>query len=252
MEPKPKRAELRPTHTPAAIRQRLQYGPDHSYLRDFVYGAIDGTVTTFAVVSGVAGAELSTSIIIILGLANLVGDGFSMAASNFLGTRAERQLSKKARRREEQEIDVYPAGEREEIRQILAQKGFAGEDLQRAVDIITSDRDRWVDMMMTDELGIPLHGPNALRAAVATFLAFALVGLIPLLAFLLHYFMPAALTAPFVCSTVLTAAAFFAVGATKSRFVEQSWYWSGLETLIVGGSAAALAYFVGAMLKGFA
>ena len=63
----------------------LELGVRHSYLKDFVYGAIDGAVTTFAVVSGVAGAGLSAGVIIVLGLANLVGDGFSMAASNFLG-----------------------------------------------------------------------------------------------------------------------------------------------------------------------
>jgi len=248
----PQHADLRATHTASAIRRRLQVGPAHSYLRDFVYGAIDGAVTTFAVVSGVAGAGLSPAIVIILGLANLVGDGFSMAAGNFLGTRAEKQWRKRARRREEREIDVYPEGEREEIRQILTRKGFAGDDLERAVEIITSDRERWVDMMMTDELGLSLRGPDAFRAAAATFLAFVIVGLVPLLAFLIHYFAPAALTAPFLWSTVLTGVAFFAVGATKSRVVEQSWYWAGLETLGIGGCAAALAYFVGAMLKDLA
>jgi hypothetical protein len=79
---------LRTGHTPEAIRARLAAEREHSYLRDFIYGGIDGSVTTFAVVSGVAGADLAASIVIILGLANLIGDGFSMAASNFLGTRA--------------------------------------------------------------------------------------------------------------------------------------------------------------------
>ena len=77
-------------HTPEAIAERLGRGARHNYLRDFVYGGIDGAVTTFAVVAGTIGANLATRIVLILGAANLIADGFSMAASNFLGTRAER------------------------------------------------------------------------------------------------------------------------------------------------------------------
>ena len=87
-----KHDRIRAEHTSAAIRERLHLGPDHSYLRDFIYGAVDGIVTTFAVVAGVAGAQLSAGIVIVLGVANLLGDGFSMAVSNYLGTRADEQL----------------------------------------------------------------------------------------------------------------------------------------------------------------
>src|SRR5688500_20164740 len=76
-------------HSPEAIRRRLESGPTHNYLRDWIYGGIDGAVTTLAVVTGVAGAQLSPWIILVLGFANLLADGFSMAASNYLGTKAE-------------------------------------------------------------------------------------------------------------------------------------------------------------------
>lgn len=246
------RNELIAEHTSERVRERLRLSNTPAYLPDFIYGAIDGTVTTFAVVSGVAGAGLSSNIVVVLGLANLVGDGFSMAASNYLGTRVERQLHQKARQRESDEIDVFPEGEREEVRQIFEKKGFAGEDLDRAVEIITSDRDRWIETMLTDEIGLSLAIRSPLRAASATMIAFLIVGSIPLLSFVWNAFGTTQIDNPYAWSCLLTGIAFFAVGAVKSSFVEQLWYWSGLETLALGGAAASLAYAVGVALSGFA
>lgn len=244
----PTASHLQASHTPDAIRQRLQTPPDPSYLRDFVYGAIDGAVTTFAVVSGVAGAGLSADIVLILGLANLVGDGFSMAAGNYLGTKAEEQLRGRARDTEMRHIEQFPEGEREEIRQILAAQGFRGEQLERAVRVITSDRERWIDMMLKDEYGLPASSRKPFRAAFATFVAFLVVGSIPLLPFVMGWLTPGAAAGMYTLSSTLTAAAFFLVGAVKSRFVTVRWYWSGIETLLIGGGAALLAYSVGAIL----
>jgi VIT1/CCC1 family predicted Fe2+/Mn2+ transporter len=175
-----------------------------------------------------------------------------MAASNYLGTRAEEQLRERARQIEAEEIERYPEGEREEIRQIAHSKGFTGPDLERAVEIITSDHKRWIETMLTDELGLSLNGPSPVRAAASTLVAFVVVGSIPLLPFIVQFVFPGATGNPFRWCTVLTAAAFFAVGAAKSRFVDQRWYWAGLETLAVGGAAAALAYLIAVTFGGLA
>lgn len=245
-------ATLEHAHDHDSIAQRVTGVSQHSYLRDFVYGAIDGTVTTFAVVSSIAGAGLNPEIVIVLGVANLLGDGFSMAASNYLGTRTEEQLREKAIAMEQRHIRMAPDGEREEVRQIFAAKGFEGEDLERAVEIITSDESRWINTMLVDELGISLEGPSAWKAATTTFLAFVLVGLLPLMAFMFGLVVPVESRWLFVASSIMTAAAFFLVGTAKSWFVDQKWYWSGFETLFIGGIAASLAYIVGLLLKGIA
>ena len=227
-------------------------GYKHSYLRDFVYGAVDGTVTTFAVVSGVAGAKLAAGIIIILGIANLIGDGFSMAVSNFLATRADQELRARARKEEEHHIETIPEGEREEIRQIYSAKGFKGEDLERIVNVITSDVKLWVDTMIQEEFGMSVKSPNPWRAAISTFSAFVLVGLLPLIAFIIELISPGTISHPFMISSLMTGVAFFVVGASKARFTGEPWFMSGIETLFVGGSAAFLAYLVGVLLRGVA
>ena len=238
------------THTPGLIAERLEDGPESIYLKDFIYGAIDGAVTTFAVVAGVAGAGLSSGIIIILGFANLFADGFSMAVSNYLGTRAENQLRDKARQRELDEIQKYPQGEREEVRQIYARKGFEGELLEEVVTVITADRGQWVDVMLQEEHGMTLENHNPWKGGVATFVAFCLIGLIPLLPFLANWFVADLFAQPFLVSSVLTAIAFMVVGSMKAKFLNLSTLAASIETLVIGGVAAALAYGVGVLLKG--
>ena len=243
---------LEEAHTQRAVRKRLRDRPSPSYLRDFIYGAVDGAITTFAVVAGVAGADLDETVVIILGGANLLADGFSMAVSNFLGSRAERQQRELALGEEQRQISLVPEGEREEIRQIFAAKGFEGKDLERVVEVITSDRKLWAETMMSEELGYGSTEPNEYRAAFATLAAFLTVGFLPLTVFVYDLAAPGDVNDAFTWSAVMTGIAFLVVGGMKSRFVDQAWWRSALEALAVGGLAAALAYAAGAILQSVA
>jgi VIT1/CCC1 family predicted Fe2+/Mn2+ transporter len=233
---------LEHSHDREAIARRLAEGPKASYLPDAVYGSIDGTVTTFAVVSGAIGADLSSRVVLILGIANLLADGFSMAAGNFTATKAASDQASRLRDQELRHIQLDKDGETREVQEIFRAKGFAGEPLETLTRLITSRRDVWVDLMLAEEYGITSASRSPLRAAGFTFLAFATAGLVPLAPFLLG--LP---NAP-VVAIVLTATVFAAIGSLRSRWSARSWWSCGIETLAIGMTASLVAYGVGAIL----
>ena len=217
---------------------------------DFIYGSIDGAVTTFAIVAGVVGAALSPGIILILGFANLFADGFSMAAANYQASKARNEYIQMKRKQEEWEIDNLAEQEKEEIREIYKKKGFKDELLEEVVRIITSRRKVWVDTMMKEELGLIEDGKNPLESSVSTFIGFNLIGLIPLIPFMIFIFMKIdANSEAFVYSTISVMASFFLVGMIKGKIVKKPKIRSGFYTLIIGGIASLVAYYVGYGLK---
>jgi vacuolar iron transporter family protein len=234
---------LEHSHTPDDIRLRLARGARINYLRDWIYGAIDGGVTTFAIVAGVVGANLPSAVVLLLGFANLVADGFAMAASNYSGTMAERDEYRRVLDIERKHITLAPEGEREEIRQIFAAKGFAGDDLERIVHLICRDPVLWAKTMAVEEYGLSPAPRSPVLAALSTFTAFILCGVIPLVTFL-------AVGGLGSC-VVATGLTFFGVGAVKSRWSPVSWWRSGLETLAIGMGAALIAYAIGYGLRLF-
>lgn len=245
--------QARRAHLPERIAADEPHQTERGrYLEEMVYGASDGIVTTFAVVAGVTGASLPVSIVLILGLANLLGDGFSMAAGAYLGQRSRRDYERKEREREEWEVEHFPEGEREEIREIFREKGFEGEALEQAVRTVTADKARWVETMMREELHIVPEEKDPVRSALATFVAFGLGGSIPLVAFVAALGSEAARAHSFPISVALTLATMFGVGSARSLVTFKPWYKAGLEMLLVGGLAAAVAYGVGFLLRGLA
>jgi vacuolar iron transporter family protein len=231
-------------HSLKEIKARLaSAGNGRGMLKDAVYGAMDGAVTTFAIVAGVQGAGLSGHIILALGFANLLADGFSMAAGNYTGTKSERDDLNRLRQVEDRHIETVPDGERLELREILRAKGLSGQVLEDAAEAIAHNRKSWVDMMLVEEYGVSPVPPNPLRAALYTYAAFLAAGLLPLLPFMIG------VPEPFTVSIGLTLVTFFLIGALKSRWSLSSWLSSGIETLVIGALAAGIAYGVGNFFK---
>jgi VIT1/CCC1 family predicted Fe2+/Mn2+ transporter len=163
-----------------------------SYIKEVVYGANDGIITTFAVVAGVTGADLAPTIILILGIANLFADGFSMASSNYLANKSEHEF-------------------------------FKSQNVQEKPEA---------------------HKPK--KGAVFTFFSFVMAGFLPIIPYI---FISNNNTA-FKYAVLATALALFGVGALRTIITKSKWLWSGLEMLLVGGTAATIAYLVGFFIKG--
>lgn len=237
--------ELEREHRVDAIRERIG-AQDHGYLGDAVLGAVDGGVTTFAVIAGAIGGGFGSQVVVVLGLAKLSADGFSMAVSNYLRTRSQHERIADARETERHHIRHFPDGEQREVRQIFARKGFEGETLDRIVETLIQDEEQWIDLMLTEERGLPRGTPNALGAAASTFGAFLLVGLLPLIPFFLPHL---SLEQAFWISGVVTAAAFLGVGIVKGLVLNRPVLNSGLQILLTGGGAAVLAYAISYWLR---
>lgn len=212
-----------------------------NYIRDWVYGGIDGAVTTFAVVAGVAGAALSTDIILILGFANLVADGFSMAAGNLSSSRTESEQYDRLVGQVHRRIAADPERERETLRRIYREKGYADDQVDELVATLSSNEAGWARTMMVEEFGMAPVTRNAWLAAASTYAAFLLCGIVPLI--------PYVAGLGFLVSGLMTAVVFFVIGSLRSLWTDRAWYRSGGVTLAIGGAAAVMAYVIGYLLK---
>ena len=239
-------------HDPARIAHAAgerHGGASDQYIGNMVYGGLDGIITTFAVVSGVAGANLGSNIVLILGLANLLADGFSMAVGAYLSSKSEQEYYQRERAREQWEVEHLPDGERAELYQLYLSMGYSEEDARQLVEIKTKNTELWVEAMMIEELGMIKDERKPLISAVATMIAFVVAGSLPLLIYLLGLFFPIPPEAAFPISLALSGFALFGLGAAKVLVTERNPIRSGLEMLLVGGLAAGVAYLVGALLK---
>lgn len=236
---------------PVPNRGNVHKTEHHKYIGEVVYGGLDGIITTFAVVSGVAGASLSSGVVLILGLANLLADGISMGVGAFFSAKSDREYYEVERARETKQVREHPKEERQELVDIYISKGYSSEDATVLVEIQSKNEELFVDAMMIHELDMHPDDRNAVISGMTTFLSFQVAGAVPLLAYFCgRFFWPMTETVEFYSSVVLTALALFGLGATKVWVTARSWFRSGLEMMLVGGLAAFVAYVVGYTLQG--
>lgn len=216
-------------------------------IQDIVYGGNDGIVTTFAVVAGTIGASLPHYVVVILGLANLLADGLSMASGSFLSAKSEIDQYERLRKEEFREIEEIPDIEREEIREAYQKKGFTGDALESVVKTITADNDVWVETMMLEEHGLATPDRSMpVIHALATFFAFQVFGFIPLLPYI--FGMP--LDFRFAIASWSTFAALILLGLTRSWVTKERLFRGPIEVVGIGATGAFVAYGIGVLLRG--
>lgn len=213
-----------------------------NYLGDAVYGSLDGTVTTFAVMAGAVGANLGTNVIIILGLANLFADGFSMAVGSYLSQRSNNQYLEEERHKLSLAIEKRSPEVQQEIREIYREKGFKGQNLTKAVKTVTADEGTWLDEIVKAE-GMNGHSEHPIINSITTFTAFIMVGAMPIIPLI---FMP---VLNFWSILVFVAVVLFLIGSLRSKLTAVSWWRGGLEIMAAGITASMIAYFIGETLS---
>ncbi len=220
------------------------------YLKEIVFGSIDGIITTFAIVTGVIGASLSYGVIIILGLANLLADGFSMASGDYLSTKSELERIKKKSDEYRLKVNKDPKDEILGLENMFREKGFSEDTILKLVKDVTSNKKAWENLMISEEYG-EYEKMDPKKTAMATFIAFVVAGLIPLSAFIFAYIFESFRDYASMISIILTGFALFMVGNFKAHITKKDPIKSGLETLFIGGIAALGAFMVGFLLKEF-
>jgi len=231
------RGDVEPRHIEPHIKES-------SYIRDLVFGFGDGVNTSLGIVAGVGGAEVAAGIVILAALVGMFTGAKAMAVQNYLAVKSQREILESEINRELYEIEHLPERERQEIEEIYKAKGFEGEELQKVVNKITSDKDVWLKTMLTEELGLNLEiAGNPLKSAFTMFGAFLLGGILPII----PYFFIAGLTALLIAIGVSITSSFI-IGAIKSRMARKNWVKGGIEMAGLGTGIALVGYGIGAEL----
>jgi VIT1/CCC1 family predicted Fe2+/Mn2+ transporter len=214
------------------------------WLRPAVFGAMDGLVSNFALIAGVAGGRVHHQVIVLTGLAGLAAGAFSMAAGEYISVASQSELAQAEIEVERRELQRSPEAEERELAQLYEARGLSPELAQEVARQLSRDPEEALGVHAREELGIdPGDLPSPTLAAGSSFLSFAVGACLPVIPYLLGAvdLWPAAL---------LAAAGLFTAGALVSRVTARSWWFSGLRQLLLGGAAAVVTFAVGSLIGG--
>lgn len=221
------------------------------YLKEIVYGGSDGIITTFAVVSGFTGAQSHAIdqyplvIVLIFGFTNLLADAFSMGVGNVLSVLSDKDVYKTERDKELYEIRNNPDFEKKETIYILKKKGFSQGEAKKITDLYSKNENYWADFMMRFELEMPSpEHENPLVTGFTTFTSFVIFGFIPLVPYVFSIEGD-----KFIISIVFAFIALILLGTLRFKVTTQTLVRTIGETVLLGGIAAIIAYFVGTLFK---
>lgn len=225
------------------------------FLKPIIFGGLDGTLTAFAIVAGAAGGNLSTGVVLILGFSNILADALSMGVGEFLSSKAENEWILSERRREEWEFENYPEGEVREMVEIFEERGMSHEDAEQVILTMAKYKDFFVDIMMTQELELQVpeddHVKESFHEGIVMFLSFATFGAFPILGYVVFpsTFPDATPNQLFGAACGVTGVVLFFLGSLKSKFGNSNWLICGIETLLLGGACATIAFVIGQLLR---
>lgn len=220
-------------------------------LQPVIFGGLDGILTSFAIVAGAAGGGLSISAVLVLGFSNIFADALSMGVGEFLSSKANNEWILSEKKREEWEMANYREGEIQEMIDIYVRKGLTYEDARLVIETMAKYESFFVDIMMQQELKLQVpednHVEQSMKEGVIMFCSFAFFGAMPLLGYVIIPWSFPALGPDilFRAACAVTALVLFLLGSIKSSFSRTNWFLSGLETLVLGGACATVAFTIG-------
>ena len=229
------------------VRHLEQHFTAGETIRDVVIGMSDGLTVPFALAAGISGAIAVSHIVVTAGVAELAAGGISMGLGGYLAAQTDAEHYDSEVRREEREVDEMPDAERFEVASIFRTYGLNAAEADKVTAELVKDRKRWIDFMMRFELG--LEPPDRRRAPVSALTiggSYVIGGLIPLIPYML---VPDSTHGLYI-SCAITAIALAVFGGVKGRLTGVSWLRSAVQTIVIGGAAAAVAFLIARLIAG--